>query len=42
MCREKKRFALRGEAKMVADEHGLSMYQCPICGGWHLTSKSSA
>lgn len=40
MCREKKRFALQSEAKFAAEDHGLSVYRCPVCGGWHLTSKS--
>lgn len=39
MCREKKRFALQYDARMAADEHGLGIYRCPVCGGWHLTSK---
>jgi hypothetical protein len=41
MCGEKKRFGLRGEAQRLADEYGLGIYQCPVCGGWHFTSKPS-
>lgn len=39
MCGEKKRFALKGEATRLADEYGLGVYKCLICGGWHFTSK---
>lgn len=42
MCRGKKRFALQSEARMAADEHGLGIYRCPVCRGWHLTSKRDA
>jgi len=39
MCGEKKRFALRGEAERMAKEYGLGVYKCPVCLGWHFTSK---
>jgi hypothetical protein len=39
MCGEKKRFALRGEAARLAAEYGLGVYKCPVCLGWHFTSK---
>lgn len=39
MCGEKKRFEFKGEAQRLADEYGLGIYQCQICGGWHFTSK---
>lgn len=40
MCGEKKRFAFRGDAERLAAEYGLGVYQCPVCGGWHFTSKT--
>lgn len=39
MCGEKKRFGLRGEAARMATEYGLGVYKCPVCFGWHFTSK---
>ncbi|MFY9265700.1 MAG: hypothetical protein WAO61_09790 [Solirubrobacterales bacterium] len=39
MCGEKKRFALRGDAERLAAEYGLGVYKCPVCFGWHFTSK---
>jgi hypothetical protein len=39
MCGEKRRFKLRGEAERLAQEYGLGVYRCQICGGWHFTSK---
>jgi hypothetical protein len=39
MCGEKKRFATQGEAGRLAAEYGLGIYKCPVCGGWHFTSK---
>ncbi|MGH2905336.1 MAG: hypothetical protein ACRDKI_01040 [Solirubrobacterales bacterium] len=39
MCGEKRRFALKDEAERLAAEYGLGIYQCPVCGGWHFTSK---
>ena len=45
MCVRKRRYPSR-EAALIAAEvrmnHGsktLTTYHCPICGGWHLTSK---
>jgi hypothetical protein len=40
MCGQKKRFEFRGDAQRLADEYGLGIYQCPVCGGWHFTSKT--
>ena len=40
MCGEKKRFEFKGDAKRLAGEYGLGIYQCSICGGWHFTSKA--
>lgn len=43
-CASKNRYATRGEALDAAAacaEHGrrgLSVYKCPYCNGWHLTS----
>ena len=43
-CESKNRYASRAEAEenLVWCEHqgkrGLSIYECPYCGGWHLTS----
>ena len=45
-CDRKKRYASRADAEEAARlcaEHGrrgLRCYQCPYCGGWHLTSKA--
>ena len=47
MCTSKNRYATEGEALEVAREcaeHGspaLRVYECPLCGGWHLTSKKA-
>ena len=40
MCGEKRRFALRGDAERLAAEYGLGVYKCPVCFGWHFTSKA--
>lgn len=43
-CTSKNRYATREEAQenLAWCEHqgrkGLSIYECPYCGGWHLTS----
>lgn len=43
-CESKNRYATRAEAEenLAWCEHqgkrGLSIYQCPYCDGWHLTS----
>lgn len=42
MCGEKKRFEFKGDAQRLADEYGLGIYQCAVCGGWHFTSKPPA
>ena len=36
-CRRKRRFKTRVEAQRAHAKHRL--YECPHCGGWHLTSK---
>ena len=44
-CERKKRYASRTEAETAIHDcrrHGsrdLHCYQCPYCGGWHLTHK---
>ena len=44
-CESKNRYDSREEAEdVIADcydhgRRGLSCYECPYCGGWHLTSK---
>ena len=44
-CERKKRYASRTEAEAAIRDcrrHGsrdLHCYQCPYCGGWHLTHK---
>jgi DNA-directed RNA polymerase subunit M/transcription elongation factor TFIIS len=40
MCGQKKRFEFRGDAQRLADEYGLGVYKCPVCSGWHFTSKT--
>lgn len=43
-CASKNRYATRADAldaRAACAEHGrsgLSVYKCPYCGGWHLTS----
>lgn len=43
-CESKNRYASRPEAEaaLISCEehgrHGLSIYRCPYCNGWHLTS----
>ena len=45
-CERKKRYASRTEAETAIRDcrrHGsrdLHCYQCPYCGGWHLTHKA--
>ncbi len=39
MCGEKTRFEFKGDAQRLADEYGLGIYKCMVCGGWHFTSK---
>lgn len=45
-CERKKRYASRAEAEAAIRDcrrHGsrdLHCYQCPYCGGWHLTHKA--
>jgi len=44
-CESKNRYAHLDEAEEALDwcesrgKRGLSIYECPYCGGWHLTSK---
>lgn len=44
-CESKNRYAHLDEAEEVLawcearGKRGLSIYECPYCGGWHLTSK---
>lgn len=42
MCGEKRRFEFKGDAQRLADEYGLGIYKCLVCGGWHFTSKPPA
>ncbi len=43
-CESKNRYATRREAEEnlawceSQGKRGLSLYECPYCGGWHLTS----
>ena len=43
-CESKNRYATRAEAQENLawcehqGRHGLQIYECPYCGGWHLTS----
>lgn len=43
-CESKNRYATRGEAEEnlawceSQGKQGLSIYECPHCNGWHLTS----
>lgn len=45
MCTSKNRYPTRADAEEAIEscaEHGrrgLHCYECPYCGGWHLTSK---
>lgn len=49
-CRKKRRFSDEFAARAAAQERlqqlgqkdGLSVYPCPHCAGWHLTSKKHA
>ncbi len=44
-CESKNRYAHLDEAEealawcVARGRRGLSIYECPYCGGWHLTSK---
>ncbi|MEP6710244.1 MAG: hypothetical protein ABJA64_00820 [Candidatus Saccharibacteria bacterium] len=45
-CQNKRRFANEKDAQQAADDQmlmkmdlELSVYQCRLCGGWHLTRK---
>ncbi|MCH3942232.1 MAG: hypothetical protein WAY93_00225 [Atopobiaceae bacterium] len=47
-CGRKKRYATRVEAKKAADRCSrrqdaprIHVYECPICGGWHLTHRKA-
>lgn len=47
-CEQKRRFKTEKEALSAADyqmllkqDLELSVYQCELCGGWHLTSNQS-
>lgn len=43
-CASKNRYAAKGEAEAALlacaehGRHGLRIYRCPYCKGWHLTS----
>lgn len=45
MCTSKKRYPHRADAEEAIQlcalhgRRGLHCYECPYCGGWHLTSK---
>lgn len=45
-CESKNRYAHLEDAEEALDwcesrgKRGLSIYECPYCGGWHLTSRS--
>lgn len=49
-CQAKRRFSDEFAARAAAQERlqqlgqkdGLSVYRCPLCAGWHLTSKKKA
>jgi len=38
MC-DRKRKMKSNEASFYANKLGQRKYECPICGGWHLTKK---
>lgn len=45
-CERKKRYATKAEAKRAADHASkranapmIYVYECPLCGGWHLTHR---
>ena len=44
-CERKKRYASEAEARATADHQArttgreLSVYECPWCRGWHLSSR---
>ena len=40
MCGDKKRYETRKAALFFAGTDGLRAYRCPVCAGWHLTSKA--
>lgn len=48
-CEKKRRFSDEFAARAAAQERlqqlgqkdGLSVYRCPLCAGWHLTSKKN-
>ena len=49
-CQKKRRFSDEFAARAAAQERlqqigqkdGLSVYHCPLCTGWHLTSRKGA
>lgn len=49
-CQKKRRFSDEYAARAAAQERlqklgqkdGLSVYRCPLCAGWHLTSNKRA
>jgi len=38
-CGRKRRFRTEIEAENHGQRWGQRAYECPCCGGWHLTSK---
>ena len=44
-CEKKKRYVSEADARMTADHQArttgreLSVYECPWCRGWHLSSR---
>lgn len=39
MCGRKKAYDKRKNAARIAGKHGHRVYECPICGKYHITSK---